>query len=445
GGAVDLDGARDLPEGAGERGEVDFGDGLALRSKSTWELLRALIVLRLCSSSLLTRHSLWLMRASRRVLGTRLHEAAMRATFYGQFVAGEGPGAVMDAVKLMRRSGLRALPAVPVEEDLGEGRSGSWYEGNARAMVECVELASRLDAVPMMQLKVTALLSATLCHKLTRGLKDPDANKKLSVETITESLKGKPSTIPFLTRSENLHLEAALQRLARVGQRASALGVRVLVDAETTYLNPALSLVALAMMSLYNQHGALVWNTYQCYLKDVELSLHESLSVCAHLGVAFGAKVVRGAYLESERRLAREGGYLDPVHDTWELTSDSYSRVMDQLLELASRHGDRCCVIVATHNEESVRQAVSRMKLLGIPPDSAAVCFGQLLGMCDHVSLTLGRLGYRVYKSLPYGTVDEVMPYLSRRAQENSSVLANSRAERQLMARELGRRVKELL
>uniref|UniRef100_A0AAJ7SKI9 Proline dehydrogenase n=1 Tax=Petromyzon marinus TaxID=7757 RepID=A0AAJ7SKI9_PETMA len=144
------------------------------------------------------------------------------------------------------------------------------------------------------------------------------------------------------------------------------------------------------MMSLYNHNGALVWNTYQCYLKDVERSLHQDLSLCAHLGVAFGAKVVRGAYLERERCMALEGGYLDPVHDTWELTCDSYTRVMDSLLELASRHGDRCCVIVATHNEESLRQAVRRMKQLGIPPDATAVCFGQLLGMCDHVSLTLG-------------------------------------------------------
>uniref|UniRef100_A0A8C4Y4X4 Proline dehydrogenase n=1 Tax=Gopherus evgoodei TaxID=1825980 RepID=A0A8C4Y4X4_9SAUR len=224
-------------------------------------------------------------------------------------------------------------------------------------------------------------------------------------------------------------------------QRAVEMGVRVLVDAEFTYLNPALRLVTLALMGRWNRAEPWVWNTYQCYLQDCLARLGADVALAERWGFCFGVKLVRGAYLEQERRLAREGGYPDPLHPTWEATNHSYQRCLDLLLELVARDGQRCQLIVASHNESSVSHALRRMEELGIARDRGAVCFGQLLGMCDHVSLALGQAGYAVYKSVPYGAVEEVLPYLVRRAQENQSVLQGIRRERDLLRRELWRRL----
>lgn len=133
-------------------------------------------------------------------------------------------------------------------------------------------------------------------------------------------------------------------------------------------------------------------------------------------------------------------GKEDCTQPDYEATSRSYSRCLELMLRCVSNHGPPCHLMVASHNEESVRQATKRMWELGIPLDGP-VCFGQLLGMCDHVSLALGQAGYMVYKSIPYGCLEEVIPYLIRRAQENRSVLQGARREQALLSQELWRRL----
>ncbi|TFJ96561.1 short-chain alcohol dehydrogenase [Platysternon megacephalum] len=289
----------------------------------------------------------------------------------------------------------------------------------------------------MMQLKVTALMSARLCRTVSLRLGEPGGMLELSTDRVMAVMGGEEANFSGLSPAENQHLQASLLRLDGVTQA----GVRVLVDAEYTYVNPALTLVTLALMGRWNRAQPWVWNTYQCYLQDCLARLGADAALAERQGFCFGVKLVRGAYLEQERRLAREGGYPDPLHPTWEATNHSYQHCLDLLLELVSRDGQRCQLIVASHNETSVSHAVRRMEELGIAKDGGAVCFGQLLGMCDHVSLALGQAGYAIYKSIPYGAVEDVLPYLVRRAQENQSVLQGIRKERDLLRRELWRRL----
>ncbi|XP_041038473.1 hydroxyproline dehydrogenase, partial [Carcharodon carcharias] len=218
-------------------------------------------------------------------------------------------------------------------------------------------------------------------------------------------------------------------------------GVQLLVDAEYTYLNPALSWVTMALMMRFNQSEPAIWNTYQCYLKDADTLLSSDIEWALSRGLCFGVKLVRGAYLEKERLLAKSLGYPDPIQPTWEDTNHSYQRLLDKMLRLVGETGQRLGLVIATHNEESVRHALHRMQEFGIRQENHFVCFAQLLGMCDHISLTLGSAGYSVYKSIPYGSVEEVMPYLVRRAQENLSVLKGLRTERDLLWRELRTRL----
>ncbi|XP_073879330.1 hydroxyproline dehydrogenase isoform X4 [Macaca fascicularis] len=280
-------------------------------------------------------------------------------------------------------------------------------------MLRCVDLSRDLLEPPslaeasLMQLKVTALTSARLCKELASWIRRPGAPLELSPERLAEAMdSGQNLQVSCLNDEQNQHLQASLSRLHRVAQYARAQHVRLLVDAEYTSLNPALSLLVAALAVRWNspgEGGPWVWNTYQACLKDTFERLGRDAEAAHRAGLAFGVKLVRGAYLDKERAVAQLHGMKDPTQPDYEATSQS-------------------------------------MWELGIPLDGT-VCFGQLLGMCDHVSLALGQAGYVVYKSIPYGSLEEVIPYLIRRAQENRSVLQGVRREQELLSQELWRRL----
>uniref|UniRef100_A0A8B9Z0V2 Proline dehydrogenase n=1 Tax=Buteo japonicus TaxID=224669 RepID=A0A8B9Z0V2_9AVES len=226
-------------------------------------------------------------------------------------------------------------------------------------------------------------------------------------------------------------------------QRATEKGVRLMVDAEQSYFQPAISRLTLEMQRRFNRDRAIIFNTYQCYLKvrldkrlvDVELSRRE--------GWHFGTKLVRGAYMEQERERAAQIGYEDPINPTYEKTNEilvlSY-RCLDYILE-EIKHNRKANVMVASHNEDTVKFTLHRMIELGIHPSEKKVYFGQLLGMCDQITFPLGQAGFPVYKYVPYGPVNEVLPYLSRRAQENRGFMQRANRERDLLWREVKRRL----
>ncbi|XP_039620879.1 hydroxyproline dehydrogenase [Polypterus senegalus] len=424
---------------------ISFEDGHAFRLKQTREILRALAVFRMCSFPFLVNNSMKLMEVSRLLLRQRLFALLMKSTAYGQFVAGETMPEIRFTMEKLSMMGMRPMLAVPIEEDLGEMKTGEpWYNQNLETMLECVKISHSGSKVtyPMMQLKVTALLSAELCTKITMLLTDSQLREKhFGLDCIVRALEGQDVNFPSLSEGETQHFLCAMRRLNRVGEYAREHKVRVLVDAEYTYINPTLTLVTLAMMKKFNQSEPWIWNTYQCYLKDSFSLLSQDLDLAAREGFAFGVKLVRGAYMDKERKLAKEQGYPDPVHKSWEDTNRSYHKSLNRMLEMAAQDRKRYNLIVATHNEESVKHAIDRMKALGISKDAGSVCFGQLLGMCDHVSLTLGQHGFAIYKSIPYGPINDVLPYLVRRAQENRTVLQGIRKERDLLRRELWRRL----
>ncbi|KAM4631646.1 hydroxyproline dehydrogenase-like isoform 1-T1 [Discoglossus pictus] len=424
------------------QGALSFSDGQVFRLKSRWEVVRGLLIFRMCSVPVLVKHSEKLMAVSRKILGRRLFELAMKGSVYGQFVAGETLFEIRQCVNRLEELHIRPMLAVPIEEDLGECKDGEcWYEQNEETMINCVDLSSAGGDRPMMQLKITALMSADLCKRLTQCLSDPTLAAELNPLKIASVMEDEDSAFHFLSEQENQQLQNSVRRLSRVAKHARARQVRVLVDAEYTYMNPALSLVTMAMMAQCNQSEPWIWNTYQCYLKDSFSLLSSDLEKAQSLGLCFGVKLVRGAYMDKERKLAKEKGYHDPIQPDWEATNKSYQRSLDKMLDLIAQDSERYNLIIASHNEGSVLHAIRRMKDLGIDKYNGAVSFGQLLGMCDHVSLTLGQAGYLVYKSIPYGSVDCVLPYLVRRAQENQSVLQGIRKERDLLRRELKRRL----
>ncbi|XP_037050060.1 proline dehydrogenase 1, mitochondrial isoform X2 [Bradysia coprophila] len=238
-----------------------------------------------------------------------------------------------------------------------------------------------------------------------------------------------------------------IRRLNTIAKAAEELDVRIMIDAEQTYFQPAISRITLEMMRKYNKEKAIVFNTYQCYLKEAYNEVCTDLEQAKRQNFFFGAKLVRGAYMEQERARALALGYSDPINPDYEATTQMYHKTLTEclrrikVLKDQGEEANRIGIMVASHNEDTVRFALQKMDEIGISPEDKVICFGQLLGMCDYITMPLGQSGYSAYKYIPYGPVNEVLPYLSRRAVENKGVLKKIQKEKRLLRTEIIRRL----
>ncbi|KAG5326220.1 PROD dehydrogenase, partial [Pseudoatta argentina] len=250
-----------------------------------------------------------------------------------------------------------------------------------------------------------------------------------------------------LTSKEEEMFRNMIRRLNNIVTVADNLDVRIMIDAEQTYFQPAISRLTLEMMRKYNAKKAVVFNTYQTYLQDAYNEVKTDLEQAERQNFYFGAKLVRGAYIEQERARAAAMGYPDPTNPTFEATTESYHKTLMECLRRMKQYKDKgedpkkIGIMVASHNEDTVRFAIEKMKEIGISPEDKVICFGQLLGMCDYITFPLGQSGYSAYKYIPYGPVKEVLPYLSRRAQENRGILKKIKKEKRLLLNEITRRI----
>ncbi|KAI4536564.1 hypothetical protein MG293_013956 [Ovis ammon polii] len=464
---------------------VDFGNTQeAYRSRRSWELARSLLVLSLCASpALLARHE-QLLRLARKLLGQRLFNTLMKMTFYGQFVAGEDQESIRPLIQRNKAFGVGSILDYGVEEDLTpeeaertemefcssalerDGRgvskrenqfqahraSGDRRDGVTRArtyfcaseakcdshmetFLRCIEASGGASEDGFSAIKLTALgRPQFLVNVRTPGAPPPPPCTHRGLTGRLEPV------LSQFTEEEERQMTRMLQRMGVLAKKASQAGVRLMVDAEQTYFQPAISRLTLETQRRFNVERPLVFNTFQCYLRDAYDNVTLDVELARREGWCFGAKLVRGAYMAQERARALEVGYEDPINPTYEATSAVYHRCLDYVLE-ELKHNARAAVMVASHNEGTVRFTLRRMEELGLHPADRQVYFGQLLGMCDQISFPLGQAGFPVYKYVPYGPVMEVLPYLSRRALENSGVMKGAQRERQLLWQELKRRL----
>lgn len=281
------------------------------------------------------------------------------------------------------------------------------------------------------------------------------------VDYITWSKMLRPCHLPNLTSScrhmgplalasptdEEVELiQTMFERAHIIAEEAVQCGTRILVDAEQARFQPAIDNLVLDLQQKYNSVDTtdvpIIFNTYQCYRKGELEEIQSDVERSERYGYHFGAKMVRGAYLESERTLADVLKYPSPIHDSIVDTHQCYDDSVEFLLRHSVKTEKTLEVMCGTHNQQSIEKAIRLMEELGIDRRDGTVHFGQLLGMSDNLTFNLGSEGFRAYKYVPYGKVKEVMPYLVRRAQENSSVLGNANRELELLYEELGRRLK---
>ena len=241
-----------------------------------------------------------------------------------------------------------------------------------------------------------------------------------------------------LTDSENDSWSRVVDRFEKVCEKAFSENVKILIDAEEVDVQKAIDDLAIVMMRKFNKSNPIVFNTVQLYRKDRLKYMRELLKNNKNKDIQFGLKLVRGAYMEKERKIAMNKGIESPICDSKIETDNNFNRGVDFVFDNLNRISFVC----ASHNEDSILKVMDIMKKRKIKHNDQRVWFGQLFGMSDNISFNLGQKKYNTFKILPFGSVKNLMPYLIRRAQENTSVQGQTGRELQLILNEKKRRKK---
>lgn len=250
--------------------------------------------------------------------------------------------------------------------------------------------------------------------------------------SLLEKLDAKTS----LLDAEEAEWKKVQDRVFAICEKAFSSGIPVMIDAEETWIQDTIDQLALDMMRRFNKEKAIVYNTYQLYRHDKLASLKADYEVAAKEGFILGAKLVRGAYMEKERKRAEEKGYPSPIQPDKQSADRDYNAALDYCTDYINQ----IAFVAGTHNENSCRLLAELLDKKGIDHKDAHVYFSQLLGMSDNLSFNLANAQYNVAKYVPYGPIKAVLPYLFRRAQENTAIAGQMSRELSLIVKEVKRR-----
>jgi proline dehydrogenase len=330
----------------------------------------------------------------------------IRSTVFRHFCGGETVEESEKTIDLLNRFRIGTILDYSVEG----AQTETGFEATTQEILHTFEEARKNKAVPFCVFKTTGLAPAPLLEKIQDGQK--------------------------LTYEERQAWSRVEDRVNRICQRAYDYNVPVLIDAEETWLQNPIDQLARTMMRRYNGARAIVFTTIQFYRTDALQKLRNDFYDAAMHNYFYGIKMVRGAYMEKERERAAAAGYASPIHPTKEATDDCFNKGLAFCVD----NKQRIAIICGSHNEYSNRYLTVLMEKHGLNPGDPRAWFAQLLGMSDHISFNLAKAGFSVAKYVPYGPVAAVMPYLIRRAQENTSVEGQSSRELALIRKELARR-----
>ncbi|MBX2948608.1 MAG: proline dehydrogenase family protein [Crocinitomicaceae bacterium] len=251
-----------------------------------------------------------------------------------------------------------------------------------------------------------------------------------------ELLENANNHINSLTDTEKSEYEQLLERVDRICKAGFEKQVPVFIDAEETWIQDAIDRIAYEMMLKYNKETAIIYNTVQMYRHDRLAYLKKEIEAAKKDGIKYGVKLVRGAYMEKERARAQQKGYPSPIQPDKTTCDADYNRALEFLVSEI----DTIALCAGSHNENSSLLLTELMEKHSIVPSDSRIYFAQLLGMSDHISYNLSKHGFNVAKYVPYGPIKEVMPYLLRRADENTSVAGQTGRELSLIIKEKKRR-----
>lgn len=284
------------------------------------------------------------------------------------------------------------------------------FEQTFQEIIKTIEIAATNQNIPFAVFKTTGIGRFGLLEKIQQKIE--------------------------LTEKEKQEFEQLKNRFENICQVAYEKNVKLLVDAEESWIQDVIDSLAYSMMEKYNQKTAIVYNTFQMYRTDGLTNLKKAFHYATMRNYYVGAKIVRGAYMEKERQRAAEKGYQSPIQPNKDATDNDFDKAIIFMLN----EKQRFFACIGTHNEYSCYLAAEAMQRHGLAKHDERFYFAQLYGMSDHISFNLAKAGYNVAKYLPYGPVEAVMPYLFRRAEENTSVAGQTSRELGLIKREMDRR-----
>ncbi|MDP9078478.1 MAG: proline dehydrogenase family protein [Bacteroidota bacterium] len=330
----------------------------------------------------------------------------IKATIFKHFCGGETIAECDKTIKNLHNGGVGTILDYSIEGEDDE----HVFDNTRDEIIRTIERAAVDKAVPITVFKVTGVGRFSLLEKL-------DEKAQLSI-------------------MEQEEWEKVQARVMAICQKAHETGIPVMIDAEESWIQETIDMLALDMMHLYNTEKAIVYNTYQLYRHDKLASIKNDHAIAVKGEFILGAKLVRGAYMEKERKRAEEKGYPSPIQPDKQSADKDY----DASLDFCTDHIDTLAFVAGTHNEESCRVLAELLDKKKIDHKNPHVYFSQLLGMSDNLSFNLANAQYNVAKYVPYGPIKAVLPYLFRRAQENTAIAGQMSRELSLIVKEVKRR-----
>jgi proline dehydrogenase len=385
---------------------ISFDDtAVAFEYKSDSDLKRAHRLFKLVGKPWLVRLGKW---ATPIAFSLRLPvKGLIKKTIFRQFCGGETINECDNAIALLHNYGVGTILDYSVEGKIEEED----FDETCNEIIATLVKANGNSAIPFAVFKVSGISR----HGLLEKLNDENA---------------------LLTDAEKMEFADVARRVEKICAKAFEVNTPVFIDAEETWIQNTIDRLAMAMMRKFNQERAIVYNTVQMYRHDRLEFLKYCFSIAEREQFKLGIKLVRGAYMEKERERAQEKGYPSPIQPD----KSSCDRDFDAALTFMVENIDHFAICAGTHNENSSALLAQFIVDKGLDKSDERLYFAQLLGMSDHISFNLAKHGYQVAKYVPYGPVKEVMPYLLRRADENTSVAGQTGRELSLLTKELKRR-----
>ncbi|GAA0871083.1 proline dehydrogenase family protein [Gangjinia marincola] len=372
--------------------------------KSDAELDRAIFIFRTIGRPWMVNIGTSLTMAS-----LKLHlpvEGLIKKTIFNQFCGGTSTDECILTVKRMHTEDLYSILDYSVEGKATEKE----FEATAAKKIELVELAAQNEELPFAVFKPTGIGRFAIWQKVSER--------------------------EHLSPQEQQEWQRIRERVDRVCKAAHDHDVRLLVDGEESWMQDAADELVHEMMERYNKEKAIIYNTVQCYRWDRLAYIKNLHRIAKEKGFIVGAKIVRGAYMEKENERAEEKGYKTPICESKQASDQMFNQVMAYIIQ----HIGDIHLFVGSHNEESAYLAMDLMNEAKLAKNDDRIWFGQLYGMSEHMSYNLAQAGYNAAKLVPFGPVKDVIPYLIRRAQENTSVKGQTGRELSLLLKEKKRR-----
>jgi proline dehydrogenase len=331
----------------------------------------------------------------------------IRKTIFQQFCGGETINECETAMSNLGSFGIGTILDYSVEGKT----SAEDFEKTTLEIIATIEKAKNSKNIPFAVFKVTGIAQHHILEKANQ-----DESK--------------------LSESEKLELEKIIARVDRICSKAFESNISVFIDAEESWIQDIIDRICDQMILKYNSHKAIVFNTLQMYRHDRISYLERAIEFAKQNKLHYGIKLVRGAYMEKERARAIQFGYPSPIQKDKAASDNDYNKA----LEIILTNIDFLALCAGTHNEESSLYLTKLLSENKIEPTDKRIYFAQLLGMSDHISYNLSNSLFNVAKYVPYGPINEVMPYLLRRADENTSVAGQTSRELSLILKEKARR-----